>query len=458
MPQPTLLQQRAMEIPLTSDALLVGGRGGGKTHALFWLMVRDSEIQKQDYRCLFLRASFPSLSEVILQLRTFIPLLLPGSTYNSTTTTWTLSNGGIIELGYLDSARSFERYLGRSYSCLIIDEISLHPTPEYIDLLRSCLRAPPSVPTRMLAACNPGFAGSLWLRQRYVIPAGNLYSLVPSYFLCEATGRWTTVITSTLTDNPHIDREEYEKEIRIAAGCDTGRLAAWLNGDWSADVSGSLYADVFSNKRSLVQYDSVPSGDLGRLLCVGDFGTYSPTALYLGWVDNFTKDITLLTELYTAARGRDGRPDYSRGVNQTIDDLPLMIGEWLEQWQIRLSDITIYLDNSANTDANGLGTAITAMRKRGLRVKPINAAIKHRAEGAQHLRRRLQRAGRGDGGLYWTKYCPALMDTLALIERDEREPEAPKKMPFDHAGDAVRYLVMMVDSKMQQGQANYRMW
>jgi hypothetical protein len=50
------------------------------------------------------------------------------------------------------------------------------------------------------------------------------------------------------------------------------------------------------------------------------------------------------------------------------------------------------------------------------------------------------------------------MDTLALIERDDREPEAPKKMPFDHAGDAVRYLVMMVDSKGQQGGTDYRLW
>jgi hypothetical protein len=53
---------------------------------------------------------------------------------------------------------------------------------------------------------------------------------------------------------------------------------------------------------------------------------------------------------------------------------------------------------------------------------------------------------------------PGVMDTLALIERDKREPEAPRKMPFDHAADAIRYLVMMVDSKGQQGQANYRVW
>jgi hypothetical protein len=460
MPQPTAYQNLLLECPLSMDLVMPGPRGSGKSRGLLWLCARDVAVLKDKGRFLFLRASFPSLREVEADMRQFFPLIHPGAKYNASTCIWQFPNGATLELGYCDGGeKSFTRYLGRSFSTIIVDEVTLNATPSGLDMLRSCLRAPDGTPTRMIAAGNPGFIGHEWFKTRWVEPAAPVEFMVPSVFYCEQTQRQTVVLQAEIKDNPHIDYATYTKDLELAAGGDQERLKAWLLGDWDISAVGAALADVFSERRSQTRFDQLPPAHLGRVICGADWGTASPSAFYLGWCDNETKDLTLFDELYTCGRGRDGRREYHRGVHQTAEMMPAMVAEWIEPWGLKLAELSITMDNSADSDAMGINdTAIKIMRRGGMRVRPMPQQFKKREAGYVAVRQRLNNASRSPRGLYWDRRVEVWRDTACLLERDPKTGESVAKSVLDHSYDGVRYTCMLVDGMGQQGQSDYRVW
>jgi hypothetical protein len=363
-----------------------------------------------------------------------------------------------VELGYVDGQKSFNRYLGRSFSTIIVDEATLSPVPDGIDMLRSCLRAPDGTPTRMICAGNPGFPGNGWFLNRWIRPAAPLQFMVPSVFFCEQTQRQTVVIQAEIRDNPHLDYVQYARDLELAAGGDPERLKAWLYGDFEISGIGAALADVFSERRSLTRFDCLPPAHTGRLLCSADWGTASPSAFYLVWADNETRDITLIDELYTCGRSRDGRREYHRGIHQTAAEMPAMVAEWIEPWGLKLADLSVTIDNSADSDAAGMNdTALKIMRRGGMRVKPMPQQLKKREAGYISVRQRLSNAQRSPRGLYWTTRCDAWRETACLLERDPKTGESVAKSPLDHSYDAIRYGCLLVDGTYN-GPTNYRVW
>lgn len=147
-----------------------------------------------------------------------------------------------------------------------------------------------------------------------------------------------------------------------------------------------------------------------------------------------------------------------RGIHQTVTELPGIVADWLEPWRLRLAEISITIDTSANTDAGGFNdTAVRALRRGGMKVKPIDPRMKDREAGYISVRQRLFNAGRNPRGLYWTTRCEAWRDTANLLERDDRTEESVKKSPIDHPYDGIRYLCMLVDRGVI-GQTTFRVW
>jgi hypothetical protein len=310
----------------------------------------------------------------------------------------------------------------------------------------------------MICAGNPGFIGHASFKSRWIEPAQPLQFMVPSVFYCEQTQRQTVVLQAEIKDNKHIDYATYTRDLELAAAGDQERLKAWLYGDWDISAVGAALADVYSERRSQTRFDIIPRIDTGKLLCVGDYGTSSPCAFYLSWLDKETRDLTLIDELYTCGRGRDGRRELHRGIHQTVQELPGIVADWLERWNLKLADINITLDNSADTDAMGMNdTAIRALRRNGMRCQPIDPRMKAREAGYTSVRQRLFNAGRNPRGLYWDKRCEVWRDTANLLERDDRTGESVKKAPIDHAYDSIRYTCMVADAAIPGG-TSYRLW
>src|SRR3546814_10901616 len=83
------------------------------------------------------------------------------------------------------------------------------------------------MPLRTVYAGNPGGVGHQWVSSRYVLPAR---AWVP--FTTAAGGRCVHA-PSTYLDNPHLDAEDYRRQLNAACAGDEELFRAWTEGDWS---------------------------------------------------------------------------------------------------------------------------------------------------------------------------------------------------------------------------------
>src|SRR3546814_7419754 len=99
------------------------------------------------------------------------------------------------------------------------------------------------MPLRTVYAGNPGGVGHQWVSSRYVLPAR---AWVP--FTTAAGGRCVHA-PSTYLDNPHLDAEDYRRQLKAACAGDEELFRAWTEGDWSV-ARGAFFAGSLSPERS----------------------------------------------------------------------------------------------------------------------------------------------------------------------------------------------------------------
>lgn len=131
-----------------------GSASPGKSTAIRWQAHKDC-LKFAGLRVLILRNTFPELQRTHLDLILFD---LPSSygKYNQQKHTYYYRNGSILEFGYIDSDKDFDKYLSANYDIIMFDEGTTINIKHYI-LLRSRLRASISgfIPY-MVVVSNPG--------------------------------------------------------------------------------------------------------------------------------------------------------------------------------------------------------------------------------------------------------------------------------------------------------------
>ena len=162
-------QRRVLVTPEEFDIFLGGGRGGGKSFTLALLAMRHAELYGEEARILYLRQSFPGVADfVVLTRELFGKVYGTGARFNQSSHCWTLPTGSYFEINQLETAGDYQKFQGRSFSLLLIDECGQWADPALLDLLRSNLRGPEGVPVRVVIAANPGGPGHHWIAERYI--------------------------------------------------------------------------------------------------------------------------------------------------------------------------------------------------------------------------------------------------------------------------------------------------
>jgi hypothetical protein len=433
---PTPYQEHVLRVPEAFNLFLGGGRGGGKTTAAGWLLLRHLVTYAERAKALVVRQTHKSNSDFEELIEALLVHGYGASRVrrNRQEHVIEVTGGGSVEFGQIDPA-SYPRYQGREFSLLVADEVGTFPTMRWIDRLRSNLRVP-GVPPRVVLLSNPGGPLHSLLAKRYV--SGR----VPwAPFEAEDGDTWV-LAPSSYADNPHLDHACYARQIVASVGGDRALAQAWLAGDWNS-ISGAYFGDVLSTG---LWFDDESWRPTER-------GWSTSVALDWGW--SAPSVVLFAARAAVSGLGGPGGRPVPVGSYVVVDELatadpgnpnaglqwpPAMLCEEAlarcARWNVRPIGV--------GDDARGLenDTLLDQLRTQGLSlVKPR----KDRISGWTRLKS-LMAAVRDDDPdqpqLWISTRCRYLAETLPILQRNQIRQEDLDSTGPDHGADALRYLVV----------------
>ena len=453
--------------------LLAGGRGGGKSILLIWLIIYHALLCGESFNSVLIRHDLAGLQKLEDLLLEQVPTLLPGSRYLKAKRRWSLSNGGTLRLIHMDGGEAFAKIQGEDLSHVFWDELGQEADPAVVLRVRSSMRTTdPSVQPKFIATANPLGPGSWWIRDYLVSKA-----LPGRIFRCEFFGAAETVwVKSTLRDNPYLSNpDQYEAELKASCFGDESKISAEVFGDWG-QVTAGFFGSCLSIERSMVSGGfKVPwlmdaDGVLrqeskGRYAWIGaDWGTASPACAVLmaeiveamefegKWIPRGSW--VCVDEEYVCSVQPDGSREWNRGDrSNTAPGFVKRVSELYGRNGLVLRDIPkrrVIMD-SAVTAQLGFGgyadpvTLSTEFRKYGWEV--TGSPKSSRAVGWQLIKSLLWQAGSEEPGLFISERCESLWQTLPYCVSDPRNPEDMEKEAPDHSADAVRYAITAANQK-----------
>lgn len=246
--------QQAFAVPQSINLAFMSGRGSGDSTIAGQLVSRDISEYGDPVRALVIRQSYAGLTDFESLFFELCHKIygMKGFSYNKTSKIFTFRHTtATVCLSQMQDERDYYKHQGQSITLLVVDECQQFPNPDLIDRLQSNLRGPSNIPLRTILLANPGDVGHAWLAQRH----GLKKSWIP--YTDPKTGKEWVTIGGTFRDNPFIDHEAYEKQLRASCATDPELLKAWLNGDWSIN-RGAFFAQVLSDKNMLEPWKSLP--------------------------------------------------------------------------------------------------------------------------------------------------------------------------------------------------------
>lgn len=432
----TPLQNRALAVPECFDLMLAGGRGGSKTITLLILAARWIKAYGKDARILYLRQNHQALSEMIDEAQ----ILLAGifgddCLFNKQQQIFRFKSGSLLELNQLSDLRDYIKFQGKSYTLLLIDEVTLWSNFDLIDKVRSNLRG--RIQVRVCYAGNPGGPGMGVVNSRLVKPANN--SEIPF----QDGSRQVVCLHSTFKDNPFLNHADYEQQLRAACRGSEALLLAWTKGDWS-QVHGNFWTGSYTEANHVNwDYCDVQELENFKTYLALDHGSRAPFVCYLV-AEALDNVVGPDGELYihgskifldeTTSATRDALDVGGMDIPECCIEILRMCAEWNAQAKGFADDATF--SNS------GLGFYHEAYRDAGVVLRPAKKG--HRKDGLFQMRVMFEAASaKEDPALYLDpRRCWYAVETLPVMETDPNNPEESAKSKINHAEDAIRYGVI----------------
>lgn len=433
-------QRKAATVPEEYDLALMGGRAGGKTRLLLTLMLRHCEQYKSAARCLVVRKSFPGLMDIEAEIHAYL-FSVYGDNYRfeGNKHRFTLPSKGTIQLDQLENETDWQKYQGKSFTYMAVDEAGQYASPALVDRLRSSLRAPKGIPTRFIVLGNPGGAGHHWLAKRYALQTPWMT------YTDTATGSQFVTISSTYKDNEFIDQDKYAKNLLASCSTDPELGRAWLSGDWSI-IRGAYFSSVIDETRNMIEpWKTLPCDttyDTWNYYLSHDFGVSAPSVTYLcaespgatAAGHYYPKGSIILVDEFASVHP----DDHTKGLGYTVPELADRILTMCQQWGVKAQGVAD--DAIFNKTGSQAGTIAAEFKHN--RIYFRKAQKGSRIAGWEKMRRLLQDAAKPDvPGLYISRNCHHWWETVPHLPRDPRRHEDVDSSAPDHAADATRYAL-----------------
>lgn len=283
------------------EAMYGGAAGGGKSDALLMaaLMYMDvpgynAILFRKTYRDLNLPEAIMSRSHEWLQ---GTPASWDGADYR-----WTFPSGATLSFGYLNHDKDKFRYQSAAFQFVGFDELTQFPFDHYSYLFSRMRRlVGVDIPIRMRGGTNPGGVGNDWVYERFVVDKSRPF------------------VPALLTDNPHIDQEEYRKSL---AELDDTTRKQLEQGLWVTDPAGKPFLSDWWRGQNRYIFDERKHDE-------------TPVGRWISW-DTALEDKD--TSAYSAAVVGEVQPDYRIKIRDVyrdkilFPDLPEAMAELFYKW------------------------------------------------------------------------------------------------------------------------------
>lgn len=234
-------EKQAIFLTLPAEESMFGGAaGGGKSDAL--LMAALQYVTEPNYAALLLRRTYADLAlPGALMDRAHEWLRGTDARWNENTKTWTFPSGATLTFGYLEHENTKYRYQGSEFQFVGFDELTQFTEPMYTYLFSRLRRLKTSnIPIRMRAASNPGGIGHEWVYERFIVTADRLKR---------------AFVPARLTENPHLDQQEY---IRSLSELDPITRTQLLSGLWVVDPTTRAFQRDWWRQQNRFDIDDDP--------------------------------------------------------------------------------------------------------------------------------------------------------------------------------------------------------
>lgn len=427
-PQTALLECPVFEV------FFGGARGGGKTEASLGEWLQHQYLYGENAHGAFFRRQRSDLVDVIARSRQlFGPL---EAKFNENKSAWLFKNGARLEFEFLERDIDAQKYQGRSYTRLYIEEATQFPSPLPLWKLKATLRSAAGVPCGMRLTGNPGGPGHNWVKARYIDPNPEGWKVIVETEELEIDGHKIQVsvdrvfIPSKVQDNRILLQNDPTYVLRLRQVGSDSLVRAWLTGDW--DIVEGAFFDEFGSQHILDSSEwlaKIPR-NAPRFRAL-DWGSAKPFSV--GW--------------YAVSDGNWGLPRGAllkyrewygaKGPNVGLKMDAVLVAQGIKERE--QGDLIKYgvADPSIFIRDGGPSIGELMAMKGCMWLKADNK----RQPGWEQLRYRLVGVS-GRPMIYFLDTCQDTIRTLPLLQHDERDPEDVDTEGEDHAGDETRYACM----------------
>lgn len=222
------------------------------------ICVNNSYIAHPRYRALILRENEKDLADWVSRARSLYEPMGASVTEKPARIVW--PSGATFVLGHMKDSNAYTDYMGQEFHRMLFEELTQIPEELlYLRITMSCRSTfmcsrgcKPrtckcgALRPQVLATTNPGNAGHLWVKKRFISIAK------PNTIYTDPLTKLTrTYIPSRVTDNPYLMRDrQYVNQLE---GLPEPTRSAWLLGDW--DALGGQYFRDFRPKGPLGEGD-----------------------------------------------------------------------------------------------------------------------------------------------------------------------------------------------------------
>lgn len=245
-------QQLMLACP-TSEVLLEGTRGGGKTECLIIDFAKEVGKGYGSYwRGILFRQTYKQLEDVLVKSRRLFKQIFPQAVFKAGDQyKWVWPTGEELLLRQIKNVSDYWDYHGHEYPWMGWEELTNWRSLDLYDQMKACNRSShPTLPRRIASTCNPLGIGHTAVKERFIDPAPWGHQIL--------TSRIPRIrIHSSFVENPYIYVNDPEYIAKLQDITDPNVRKAWLEGSWDI-VAGGALDDIYDPKIHIIDRFKIP--------------------------------------------------------------------------------------------------------------------------------------------------------------------------------------------------------